>query len=75
MALMLLQSGDSVKEDDWMLEPDEVGDVLPDLDVITLNPILVDGKEFLFLDDISKSVGLREDDALSALANTTLYAR
>ena len=42
-----------------------------DLDVITLNLILVDEKEFLFLDDISKSVVLREDKTFSALANTT----
>lgn len=71
MALVLLQTGDSVDEDDRMLELDEVVGELPDLDVVTLNPILVDGKEFLFLDDISKSLGFREDEARSILANTT----
>jgi len=71
MDLMLLQTQDLADEKDRMLELDEVLDALPDLDVITLNPILVDGKEFLFIDDIPKSVGLREYEALSALANTT----
>lgn len=51
LALMLLQGGENVDKDDRMLEPDEVMEAIPELDVITLNPIIIDGKEFLFLDE------------------------
>lgn len=71
MALMLLQNVEPVQEDDQMVDPDEIVASIPELDITTLNPIIIDGKEFLFLDDISKSVGLREDEALSTLATTT----
>ena len=75
MALMLLQTGqpvqEEVQEEDRMLDPEEVEDEIPDIEVLTLNPIIVDGKEFLFLADISKSVGLREDEALSTIVNTS----
>ena len=33
-----------------------------------LLPVVVNGCEFLFLDDVCKCMGLREDEALSALA-------
>ena len=70
MALVLLQRGESEPEEpDSMLGPNEVLDAVPELDVTTLYPIIVDGKEFLFLDDIEKTLGLREDEALSILAN------
>lgn len=56
-----------------MLEPQEVVDALPELEVTMLNPIIVDGIEFLFLADIEKSMGLREDEALSILAIVALH--
>ena len=52
-----------------MLDPDEVLDAIPELDVTTLNPIIVDRKELLFLDGIENTLGLREDEALSILSN------
>ena len=48
---------------------DEVLDVVPELDVSTLNPIIINGKEFLFLNDIEKTLGLREDEALGIISN------
>lgn len=68
MALVLLQKGDLVDEPDRDMEPQEIIDALPELDVTTLNPLIMDGVEFLLLDDIAKSLGLREDEALSILA-------
>ena len=71
MALMLLQTGQPVQEENRMLEPEEVEDEIPNIEVLTLNPIIVDGKEFLFLANISKSVRLRKDEALSTIVNTS----
>ena len=68
MALVCLQ-GTAPKEDlDLLVEGDEVLKEIPDLSILSLSPIILDGKEFLFLDDISKTIGLREDEALSVLA-------
>lgn len=74
MALVLLQMGDTEAEGqaedlDRMLDPEEVIDSMPELDVTGLYPIIVDGEEFIFLDDICKSLGLREDEALSIISN------
>ena len=41
---------------------------MPEFDVWLLLPVVVNGCEFLFLDDVCKCMGLREDEALSALA-------
>ncbi len=71
LALMLLQQGKTEEEPDRLLAPEEVLEELPEADVTMLNPIIIDGKEYLFLDDIAKLLGLREDEALSVLANTT----
>lgn len=71
MALVLLQKGESAEEPNYMLSTEEVEQALPELDLTTLHPIVVDGKEFLFLDDISKSLGIREDEALSILVDAT----
>ena len=68
MALVCLQ-GTAPEEDlDLLVEGDEVLKEIPDLSILSLSPIILDGKEFLFLDDISKTIGLREDEALSVLA-------
>ena len=34
----------------------------------SLHPIILDGKEFLFLDDIAKTLGFRKDEAVSIIA-------
>ena len=39
-----------------------------DLELQTLHPILIDGVEFLFLDDISHVLGLHQDETLSVIA-------
>ena len=72
MALLLLQQNHVEENDksDQELEADEIVDAIPELDVTTLSPIIMDSKEFLFLDDISKSLGLREDEALIILSNS-----
>ena len=68
MALVCLQ-GTAPKEDlDLLVEGDEVLKEIPDLSIMSLSPIILDGKEFLFLDDISKTIGLCKDEALSILA-------
>ena len=68
MALVLLQEGSTEGcEPHHDLKGDEIVEEIPKLDVTTLNPIIIDNKEFLFLDDICKSLGLREDEALSIL--------
>lgn len=69
MALILLQQGPNEDEEPHRdLEGDQIVEEIPELDVTTLHPIIMDDKEFLFLDDICKSLGLREDEALSILA-------
>ena len=73
LALVLLQHGLVEEEPDRLLAPDEVLQELPETDVLLLNPIIIDGDEYLFLDDLEKSLGLREDEALSVLANTTAW--
>lgn len=72
MALMLLQKGEVEAEDeepDYMLDLEEVLDVVPEFDVKGINPIIMDGEDFLFLDDICKALPLREDEALKIIAN------
>ena len=73
LALVLLQHGLVEEEPDRLLAPEEVLQELPETDVLLLNPIIIDGDEYLFLDDLEKSLGLREDEALSVLANTTAW--
>ena len=73
LALILLQHGLVEEEPDRLLAPEEVLQELPEADVLMLNPIIIDGDEYLFLDDLEKLLGLREDEALSVLANTTAW--
>lgn len=68
MALVMLSEGAQEEEMDITLEGDAVTEALPELEIEGLYPILIDGIEFLFLDDICKTLGLREDEALSAIA-------
>lgn len=68
MALMALQENVPEEVPDLLLEGDEVLEEVPDLVVMSLHPIIIDGKEFLFLDDIAKTLGFREDEALSIIA-------
>lgn len=68
MALMLLQHDEEAETVDAMLEGEDIISEIPELDISCLHPIVVDGAEFLFLDDIIKSLGLREDEALCILA-------
>ena len=70
MVVMLLQKGDSIEEPYHMLEHEEVEDMVLELDVITLNPLIVDGKEFFFLHDSIESLSLREDEVLCILVKT-----
>jgi len=67
MALLLLQD---VPEEtpDTFIEGEEAIEEAPELELISLHAIIVDGIEFLLLDDISKTLGLREDEALSIIA-------
>lgn len=48
MALMLLQTRDSVDEEDRLLEPEEVEDAVPDLDFIHPQPHLGRWKRISF---------------------------
>ena len=68
MALVMLQGGDHPTDMDVMIEGDDVVEAVPELDVERLLPILIDGVEYLFLDDICKALGFREDEALFDLA-------
>ena len=68
MALVCLKEGALEEVPNLLVEGDEVPKEILDLNIISLRPIILDGKEFLFLDDISKTIGLREDEALSVLA-------
>ena len=52
-----------------MLEGDYIVEEIPEADLSCLNPIVVDGAEYLLLDDISKSLGLREDEALCIMGD------
>ena len=52
-----------------MLEGDYVVEEILEADLTCLNPIVVDGAEYLLLDDISKSLGLCEDEALCILGD------
>ena len=58
MALVALQGGTSEEVADELVEGDEVLEEVPDLAVLSLHPVIIDGKEFLFLDDITKTIGL-----------------
>ncbi|MCO5581798.1 hypothetical protein L7F22_035687 [Adiantum nelumboides] len=68
MALILLQAPYSTEEDDSMMEGEEVLEEVLELQIISLHAVVVDGRQFLFLDDISKTLRLREDESLSVLA-------
>ena len=68
LALMMFQGGEE-ESAETMLEGDHVTAEIPEVDITCLNPIIIDGAEYLLLDDISKSVGLREDEALCILGD------
>ncbi len=70
MALVALQGDTSEEVTDELVEGDEVLEEVPDLTVLSLHPVIIDGKEFLFLDDITKTLGFREDEALSIITMT-----
>ena len=61
MALMMFQQGVQEESPETMLEGDYIVEEIPEADLSCLNPIVIDGAEYLVLDDISKSLGLRED--------------
>ena len=69
MALMLFQQGGQEESAETMLEGDYVVEEIPEADITCLNPIFIDGVENLLLDDISKSLGLCEDEALCILGD------
>ena len=64
MALVCLQGGAPKEVPDLLIEGDKVLEEIPDLNILSLSLIIIDGKEFLFLDDISKTLGLCKDEAL-----------
>ena len=53
---------------DQEIDTDEVMEEVLDLELQTLHPILIDGVEFLFLDDISHALGRHQDKTLSIIA-------
>ena len=67
MALVCLQGSAPKEVPNLFEEGNEVLKEILDLNILSLSPIILDKKEFLFLDDISKTLGLREDEALSVL--------
>lgn len=67
MALILMQGDQPEEEDVRLLEGEEVIEEVPELQMIHLHPIIIDDQKYLFLHDISKTLGLREDEALSVL--------
>ena len=69
MALVMFQQGVEEESIETMLEGDNVMEEIPKVDVSCLNPIVIDGMEYLLLDDISKSLGLCEDEALCILGD------
>ena len=69
LALVMFQQDVEEASVETMLEGDHVMQEIPEADVTCLNPIVIDGMEYLLLDDISKSIGLREDEALCILAD------
>ena len=62
MALVCLQKIAPKEVLDLLVEGDEVLKEIPDLSILSLSPIILDDKEFLFLDDISKTLNLRKDE-------------
>lgn len=69
LALVLLKGQDAEEEPDEDIDAEKTMELLPETDVTCLCPIILQGKEYLYLDDIAKSLGLREDEALSILHN------
>ncbi|MCO5574482.1 hypothetical protein L7F22_028267 [Adiantum nelumboides] len=51
-----------------MIEGDEVLEEVSELQILSLHAVVVNGRHFLFLDDIAKTLGLRKDESLSMLA-------
>ena len=68
MALVALTQEEPEEVPDLLIEGDEVAEEVPELQIMSLHPVIIDGNEFLFLDDIAKTLGLREDEALSIIA-------
>ena len=69
MALMMFQQGVQEESTETMLKGDYVVEEIPEADLSCLNPIVVDGAKYLLLDDISKSLGLCEDEALCIMGD------
>ena len=69
MALVLLKQQDAEEEPNEEVEADKVLGMLHKTDVTCLCPIILHDKEYLYLDDIRKSLGLKEDETLSILHN------
>ena len=69
MALMMFQQGVQEESPETMLEGDYIVEEIPEADLTCLNPIVIDGVVYLLLDDINKSLGLREDETLCILGD------
>ncbi len=68
LALVPLGEEPQLDDIDRDIEGDDVMDEIPELEVQTLYPILIEGVEFLFLDDIAHVLGMHQDETLSVLA-------
>ena len=69
MALMMFQQDVQEESAKTMLEGDYVVEEISRADLSCLNPIVIDGVEYLLLDDINKSLWLCEDEALCILGD------
>ena len=58
MALVCLQGSAPKEVPDVIVKGDEVLEEIPNMKITSLHPIIMDKKEFLFLDDIAKTFGL-----------------
>ena len=68
MALVCLQGSALEEVPDVIVKRDEVLKEIPYMNITSLHLIIMDGKEFLFLDDIAKKFGLCKDKALSIIS-------
>lgn len=69
LALVSLQEEPARVEDvEQTIQGEDVEEEIPELLLRTLHPVVVDGVEFLFLDDITHTLEMHQDEALSVLA-------
>ncbi len=68
LALVCLREEPPMVDVEETMEGEDVEYKIRELLIRTLHPIVVDGEEFLFLDDITHSLEMHQDEALSVLA-------